>query len=309
MALAPQPGEKVLDLAAAPGGKTTHLAQLMRNTGTLFANEISEERIPALRSNIQRLGVTNCIVTNYDGRKFPKIMSGFDRVLLDAPCSGLGVIAKDQSIKLHRTLEDVKKNAHLQKELLLAAIDCCNARSSTGGFVVYSTCSVAVEENEEVVQYALNNRRVKLVDTGLSIGSEGFYRFRAKVFDRKMQLCRRVYPHVHNMDGFFVAKLRKCENAVPEGASKPHSGAIRPKLREKGKHKVPQLIPAEDKDEEIETPTEEKHEEEAQEPPVTQRSKSVKTEKRRRHTETDSSEVTQKTRKSSSSVKRPKSLS
>lgn len=243
MALAPQQGEKVLDMAAAPGGKTTHIAQLMRNTGVLFSNDISEDRIAGLRGNIQRLGVTNCIITNYDGRKFPKVMSGFDRVLLDAPCSGLGVIAKDQSIKTHRTLEDIKKNAHLQKELLLAAIDCCNAKSSTGGFVVYSTCSVSLEENEEVVQYALNNRRVKLVDTGLSIGNEGFYRFRAKVFDRKMQLCRRIYPHVHNMDGFFIAKLRKCENVIPDGASKPHSGAKRPRLREKGKHRAPDLVP------------------------------------------------------------------
>jgi len=248
MALAPQQGEKVLDMAAAPGGKTTHIAQLMRNTGVLFSNDINEDRIAGLRGNIQRLGVTNCIITNYDGRKFPKIMSGFDRVLLDAPCSGLGVIAKDQSIKTHRTIEDIKKNAHLQKELLLAAIDCCNAKSSTGGFVVYSTCSVSLEENEEVVQYALNNRRVKLVDTGLTIGNEGFYRFRAKVFDRKMQLCRRIYPHVHNMDGFFIAKLRKCENAIPDGASKPHSGAIRPRLREKGRHRAPDLVPMDEVD-------------------------------------------------------------
>lgn len=243
MALAPQQGEKVLDMAAAPGGKTTHIAQLMRNTGVLFSNDINEDRIAGLRGNIQRLGVTNCIITNYDGRKFPKLMTGFDRVLLDAPCSGLGVIAKDQSIKTHRTVEDIKKNAHLQKELLLAAIDCCNSKSSTGGFIVYSTCSVSIEENEEVVQYALNNRRVKLVDTGLGIGSDGFYRFRAKVFDRKMQLCRRIYPHVHNMDGFFVAKLRKCENAIPEGASKPQTGAKRPRLREKGKHRAPELVP------------------------------------------------------------------
>jgi ribosomal RNA methyltransferase Nop2 len=123
----------------------------MKNSGVLFANDANKERIKALKGNLYRMGVQNAIVTNHDGRKYPKIMSGFDRVMLDAPCSGLGVIYKDPSVKTNRTLDDVKRNSHLQKELILAAIDCCNARSGTGGYVVYSTCSICVEENEEVV--------------------------------------------------------------------------------------------------------------------------------------------------------------
>jgi ribosomal RNA methyltransferase Nop2 len=205
----------------------------MKNTGVLISNDSNKERIKALKGNLHRLGVTNCMLTNYDARKFPKFISGFDRILLDAPCSGLGVIFKDPSVKLNRTVADIKKNSHLQKELILAAIDCLNAKSSTGGFLVYSTCSVSVEENEEVVQYALTNRNVKLVETGLEVGEPGFPKFRGKIFDPKMIRCKRVYPHTHNMDGFFVAKLKKFENDLPEGASKPHTGEKRPKLKKK----------------------------------------------------------------------------
>ena len=99
MALAPQPGNYVLDMAAAPGGKTTHIAQIMKNTGLIVANDLKKERLVGLHFNCQRLGVKNVIVTNYDGRKFPKSLKNFDRILLDAPCTGLGVISRDKTIK------------------------------------------------------------------------------------------------------------------------------------------------------------------------------------------------------------------
>ena len=231
MALAPKPGERVLDMCASPGGKTTHLGQLMKNSGILMANEFNKERIPALSANLQRMGITNSIVTNYDGRKMNKLFNCFDRVLVDAPCSGLGVIWKDQSIKAQRTLKEIKANAHIQKELLLAAIDCVNARSSTGGFVVYSTCSIAVEENEEVIHHALKNRNVKIVETGLSIGEAGLPKYRGKHFHYHMTRAKRIYPHIYNMEGFFVCKLKKLDNTLPEGASKPHSAHKRPKQK------------------------------------------------------------------------------
>ena len=128
-------------------------------------------------------------------------------MLLDAPCTGLGVISRDQSIKGTRTLEDVKKLAHLQKELILAAIDSVDDKKA--GVVVYSTCSVAVLENEDVVQYALDKRNVKLVDAGLPFACDAFVRCGQKRYHPSMALARRFYPHTHNMDGFFVAKLQK----------------------------------------------------------------------------------------------------
>lgn len=100
MTMAPQPNERILDMAGAPGGKTSYIAQLMKNTGVLVANDLKRERLKSLNANMHRLGVQNIVVTNYDGRKLPNIFKKFDRCLLDAPCSGLGVIARDPSIKL-----------------------------------------------------------------------------------------------------------------------------------------------------------------------------------------------------------------
>eukprot|EP01063_Lacrimia_lanifica_P010897 TRINITY_DN1764_c0_g5_i2.p1 TRINITY_DN1764_c0_g5~~TRINITY_DN1764_c0_g5_i2.p1 ORF type:complete len:1121 (+),score=563.69 TRINITY_DN1764_c0_g5_i2:66-3428(+) len=199
---------RVLDMTAAPGGKTTHIAQMMKNSGTLMANDVSAERLVALRGNILRMGITNTIITNYNGVGFERIMNNFDRVLLDAPCTGIGVISRDPAIKTNKSEKDVQLRAMLQKKLILSAIDACKV----GGVVVYSTCSILIEENEATVDYALKKRNVKIVDCGVPFGRPGFTKHRRNRFHPSVALSRRYYPHAYNMDGFFVCKIEKLSN-------------------------------------------------------------------------------------------------
>lgn len=223
MGIVPNGNERILDMCAAPGGKTTFIAAQMRNTGFLFANDVSADRIKSLAANVHRMGVQNCVITCMDGRKYGNYMKGFDRILLDAPCSGSGVISKDTSVKTSKNAEDLQALSHLQKELILSAIDALECSKDKPGVLVYSTCSILVEENEEVVDYALRKRpNVQLMDTGLEFGEEGFVSIKDKQFNKSLKLTRRYYPHTHNLDGFYVAKLIKTAPASNEKVKPEH---------------------------------------------------------------------------------------
>ena len=176
--LAPQQNEIILDMAAAPGGKTTHAAQLMNNRGVIIALEKKRSRLIALKNHLERMGIANTIAYQMNALSAPRLGLQFDKVLLDAPCSGN--FTQERNWFAKRTLEDIKGIAQLQKELLKVAY---NALTKTGE-LVYSTCSLEPEENEENVQWFMENFDVTLVKQ------------------------ERIWPSLLTQ-GFFMAKFRK----------------------------------------------------------------------------------------------------
>lgn len=215
LALRPAPGERVLDMAAAPGGKTTHMCQLMKNQGLIVANDASLDRIRGLQSNLSRMGCTNAIIINYPGQDIP--YGGFDRILLDAPCTGLGVISKDQRVKATRTMDDVRKMQDLQRRLLWKALDMLDNSPNKPRLVCYSTCSVSIGENESVVDYVVSKRGdCRIVDTGLDVGRPGLKGYKGNRFVAGMEKARRFYPHVHNVQGFFLCLIERKPGMRPK---------------------------------------------------------------------------------------------
>ena len=203
LALDPKPGEIVVDLTASPGGKTTFLAQLMKNEGVIIAVEANEERIQPLIDNIHRMGVLNTVVVRMNAVKFKNLGIKVDRILLDAPCSGEGVIHKDKSRKTDRGKKDIEFCSKLQRELLDSAI-----RSlKPGGILVYSTCSLTPEENELNIQWVLENYDVRL--ESVEWGDPALTEVAGTELNKEIEKCRRFYPHRHETSGFFVAKIRK----------------------------------------------------------------------------------------------------
>jgi NOL1/NOP2/sun family putative RNA methylase len=195
--------QSALDVAAAPGGKTTFMAQRMKNTGSIIALEPSERRARSMSFNLARCGVYNTCIMLMDGLQAEKLQSKFDRVLLDAPCSCEGVIARDATRKTSHTPEDVDYCSGRQDRLIEAA-----ARTvRPGGILVYSTCSFAPEENEMVIDRLLQKFSNMTVEP-IEHGSSGLTKFGDTSFDPQLRNARRLYPHIHDTTGFFIARLR-----------------------------------------------------------------------------------------------------
>ncbi len=205
--LQPEEHDFVLDLAAAPGSKTSQLAEMMKNKGCIVANDIQIQRIKVLRFNLEKLGVINAVVTRMDGRKFAKFRERFDKVLLDAPCSSEGIIRKDWKALSRWNTRFIKEMARLQRRL----IDAAALTVKKNGTIVYSTCTLAPEENEAVVDYAVRRHGLvveKIKVKGLK-AREGIVEWEGKVFDESVRNCLRVWPQDNDSEGFFVAKLVK----------------------------------------------------------------------------------------------------
>ncbi len=197
--------EMVLDACAAPGSKTTQLAALMNNRGTIVANDVEYQRIKALKFNCEKCGVFNTAITNYDLNRFPD--QRFDVILLDAPCTSEGTIRKDRKVLTWWGMRHVYSASARQKGLVLKSFDLL----ADGGVLIYSTCTFAPEENEEVVQYLIENRNAR-VEAILIPGFKlrpGLCAWREREFDAQLSLTVRVQPQDNDTGGFFMARIRK----------------------------------------------------------------------------------------------------
>lgn len=195
----------VLDMAAAPGSKTTQMAALMDNQGVLVANEFSASRVKVLHANIERCGIRNTALTNFDGNVFGGwLPERFDAVLIDAPCSGEGTIRKDPDAMKNWSMEAIHNIATTQKSLLESAFQALKV----GGTLVYSTCTLSREENQQVCWHlkqtygdavSFESLATLFDDAALALTEEGFLH---------------IFPHMYDCEGFFVAKIRKL-SAIP----------------------------------------------------------------------------------------------
>ncbi|MFQ5801599.1 MAG: RsmB/NOP family class I SAM-dependent RNA methyltransferase [Candidatus Methylomirabilales bacterium] len=203
--LDPQPGERLLDLCAAPGGKATSLAQRTRNRALIVANDVSYHRIGILRSHADRLGVTSIVVTRYRGQSFPMRIL-FDRILLDPPCSAEGTYRAGARPPLTENVEVSFRLQRLQRMLLNRALDLLRP----GGMLVYSTCTYTPEENEAVLHPVLQAGRAELLSIHLPLPyAPGLEEWNGQRFHPSMKLAARLYPHCVDSWGFFIAHLCK----------------------------------------------------------------------------------------------------
>ncbi|ALF10711.1 RsmF rRNA methyltransferase first C-terminal domain-containing protein [Parageobacillus thermoglucosidasius] len=209
--LAPNPGETVLDLCAAPGGKTTQLAAMMKNQGLIVANEIHPKRVKALSENIERFGITNALVTNETPEKLAKYFPGFfDKILVDAPCSGEGMFRKDEEAVRFWSQAHVEQCASKQRHIL----DCAYSMLKEGGVLVYSTCTFSPEENEQMIEAFLQTYDdLELLSIEKVHGIQPGRREWTNTGLEEIERTARLWPHCLKGEGHFVAKMKKTGSA------------------------------------------------------------------------------------------------
>jgi len=213
LVLNPTSNDAVLDLCAAPGSKTTQLAELMNNRGTLMANEISVDRLKSLVFNVDKMSLVNVGILHGKGELLSKQFENrFDKILVDAPCSALGIVQKKGEVSNWWNQRKAEGMSDLQLRLLIAAIKMCKV----GGEIVYSTCTLTLEENELIINKVLNKYPVELEEIDLPVKShEGYTKFGNESLNKELKKTRRIFPWEIESEGFFVAKLKKIDKTEP----------------------------------------------------------------------------------------------
>jgi NOL1/NOP2/sun family putative RNA methylase len=198
-----KPGALVLDLCASPGGKTSHLADRMGNTGLILANELYTRRHVPLSHTLGRLGVLNSVITAYPAQEFP-LRQRFDFILADVPCSGEGRFRRSKKSSRYEEKKARPRLYELQRRAILRAFDLLSEQ----GVMVYSTCTYNPEENESVLDFLLKNREAEVHPVKIGLPSEpGLAAWEGRVYDRSVQRGVRFYPHRVDSVGFFMARL------------------------------------------------------------------------------------------------------
>ena len=234
-ALGVAPGERVLDLCSAPGGKTTHLAELMDERGCLVASEIDERRIRGLLGNVYRLCHASILTVACDGRDFPEGPL-FDRVLVDAPCSGEGTLRKRSGDVPNQSESFLGYVRGVQRALLEKAVRLCRP----GGTILYVTCTFSPEENEAVVSDVLATTPVELEPLRLDVPhAPGLTSFEGAKYDPRLEGAARIYPHHLDSGGLFLARLRRLDGEAPAGSG----AAGEQRSGEAGWSRVPMAFP------------------------------------------------------------------
>jgi len=205
--LNPTEGSKTLDMCAAPGGKAVHLLLLMRDSGLFIANDISTRRTASLLSHFTRMGFKSYTILNENGVELAKKLKlKFDFILVDAPCSAEGGIMFDPSRKYKTSLRDLAKLVEKEIKLLYVA----TLLVKEGGKIVYTTCSIAPEENEYVVTKVLQlNNDIIVKDPPFNFWSQGLSKFFNMEFDPSIRNCIRIWPQRHGMEGYFICLLSR----------------------------------------------------------------------------------------------------
>ncbi|MFA5746064.1 MAG: RsmB/NOP family class I SAM-dependent RNA methyltransferase [archaeon] len=205
--LNPRETDVILDLTAAPGNKTGILAQIMNNKGLIIANDVDKDRLKTLKFTLKRLGVTNTVITCQDGCKFDLGLR-FDKILLDAPCSCEGMVRKKADSLKGWSTRDVSGKAELQKKLIEKSFSLLKI----GGTLVYSTCTLSPEENEEVVDYLLKkntNAKIEEISIPGLVHDKGIIEFNKKKLNPEIKKAIRIWPHKSDIEGFFICKIKK----------------------------------------------------------------------------------------------------